>query len=135
MDDANIPGLVNLQILSEQLLVFDEATEQTLAELEIDQDDEDNDNFSSFLGGGERSHKSSSPLAESITTMIITQEAVIDLVATATQVEKNNVGTATRESYKNRLVDLILWLYNNNYTGVLSTGYRTRLAVAMVGCG
>lgn len=63
--------------------------------------------------------------------MIIAPEAVIDLVATATQVEKNNVGTSTRESYKNRLVDLILWLYDNNYASVLSTECRTRLAAAM----
>jgi hypothetical protein len=60
--------------------------------------------------------------------MIVANEAVIDLVATATQVEKNNVGPSTRDSYKNRLTDLILWLYENNYAGILSTECRTRLA-------
>jgi hypothetical protein len=63
--------------------------------------------------------------------MIVANEAVIDLVATATQVEKNNVGPSTRDSYKNRLTDLILWLYENNYAGILSTECRTRLATAM----
>lgn len=60
-----------------------------------------------------------------------TNQNAINLVATADAVAKNVVGIGTREGYFNRIVELILWLYHNDYTHLLSNQCKSALEVAI----
>lgn len=57
-------------------------------------------------------------------------QAVINLTANTTAIEKSSVVKGTRDNYINRLVDFIIWLFDNNHRDLLTQKCSTELSRA-----
>ena len=62
--------------------------------------------------------------------MLINGQAVINLTANTTAIEKSSVVKGTRDNYINRLIDFIIWLFDNNHRDLLTRKCSTELSRA-----